>query len=69
MHVVCALLVTIGIYRLWDKEWLRAVGTLALLAVAITYHGIYNIMVSQTGAAAYIGYIVPLLTAVLILVF
>ncbi len=61
-HVVCALFIAMGIYRLWDKEWFRAAGVLALLAVAITYHGVFNILVSQTGVAALIGYMVPLFT-------
>ena len=61
-HVVCALFIAICIYRLWEKEWLRAPGIIALLSVAITYHGVFNILVSQTGVAAYIGYSIPLIT-------
>ncbi|SDA48681.1 Membrane proteinase PrsW, cleaves anti-sigma factor RsiW, M82 family [Lachnospiraceae bacterium G11] len=63
-HVVCALFISIGIYRLWDKEWLRNIGTLALLAVAITYHGIFNILVSASGAIAIIGYFIPIATII-----
>lgn len=69
MHVVCAFIMAAGILRLWDREWLRAAGTVALLAVAITYHGIYNILVSQTGALALIGYLIPLFTTVITLIF
>lgn len=69
MHVVCAYIIVIGILRLWDRDWLRAAGTVALLAVAITYHGIYNILVSQTGVVAYIGYLIPLFTVVLSFIF
>ena len=58
-----------GILRLWDKAWLRAAGTVALLAVAITYHGVYNILVSQTGILALVGYLIPLFTTVLTLIF
>ena len=65
-HVVCALFVAVGLYRLWDKEWLRAAGILALLAVSVTFHGIFNILVSQKGAVAVIGYIIPLVTIVLV---
>ena len=65
-HVVCALFVAVGLYRLWDKEWLRAAGILALLAVSVTFHGIFNILVSQSGAVAVIGYIIPLVTIVLV---
>ncbi len=69
MHVVCAYIIVIGILRLWDRDWLRSAGTVALLAIAITYHGIYNILVSQTGVAAYIGYLIPLFTVGLSFVF
>jgi RsiW-degrading membrane proteinase PrsW (M82 family) len=68
-HVVCALFISIGIYRLWDKEWLRNVGTLALLAVAITYHGIFNILVSGSGAVAVIGYFIPIFTIIFTRIF
>ena len=69
MHVVCAFIMAAGILRLWDRVWLRAAGTVALLAVAITYHGVYNILVSQTGVLALIGYLIPLFTTVITLIF
>ena len=69
MHVVCGFLVALGILYLWDRVWLQLAGTIGLISVAITYHGIYNILVSQTGAVAAIGYLIPMLTVVLTLVF
>ncbi len=69
MHVVCAYLIAIGLLYLWDRAWLRVAGTAGLLAVASTFHGIYNILVSQTGTAAMIGYLIPLLTCALSLLF
>lgn len=65
MHVVCGQIIAIGLLRLWDREWLRVAGTVALLAAAITYHGVFNILVSQTGAAGVIGALFPLLTVLL----
>jgi len=69
MHVVCGFLVALGILYLWDRVWLQLAGTVGLIAVAMTYHGIYNILVSQTGTPAAIGYLIPLLTLVLTLIF
>lgn len=69
MHVVCGFLIAIGLIYLWDRAWLRVAGTIGLLTVAMTFHGIYNILVSQTGPAAMIGYLIPLLTVVLSLFF
>ena len=65
MHVVCGFLVAIGILYLWDRVWLRVIGTIGLLSIAITYHGIYNILVAQDGIPAMIGYLFPLITVVL----
>ena len=69
MHVVCGMAVAIGLLYLWDQRWLRAAGTMGLLGLAITYHGIYNMMVSQTGTIAAIGYIIPIASVVIVLVF
>ena len=69
MHVVCGFLVATGLLYLWDRVWLRVAGTVGLLAVAMTFHGIYNILVSQTGFAALIGYLIPLLTVAVSLIF
>ena len=66
MHIVCGMIVAWGIYYLWDRAYLRTVGTVGLIAVAIIYHGVYNILVSQHGVAAAIGYAIPLCTAVLV---
>ena len=64
MHIVCGALVSVGLFYLWDRLWLRTAGTVGLLGLAITFHGIYNILVSQTGIAAWIGYLIPMVTAI-----
>lgn len=66
MHVVCGMIVAWGIYYLWDRAYLRTAGTVGLVASAIAYHGIYNVLVSQQGIPAYIGYLIPLFTVVLV---
>ena len=66
--MVCGFLIAVGFLYLWDRTWLQLAGTVGLIAVAITYHGIYNILVSQTGTAAMIGYLIPLLTVVVVLI-
>ncbi len=69
MHIVCGVIIFVGIISLWDKRWLRAAGVAGLLAAAMTYHGIYNMLVLQTGAVALIGYLIPLISTVLNLIF
>ena len=65
MHVICGAIMSVGLMILWDRMWLRIAGSVGLLTLAITYHGIYNILVSQAGAAAYIGYFIPVATTIL----
>ena len=69
MHVVSGMIVGMGLYYLWNRLYLRFAGTAGLLALAITYHAIYNLLVAQSGAAARIGYILPMLTVLLALTF
>ena len=69
MHVVCGFLIAVGLLYLWNRIWLQAAGTIGLLSISMTYHGIYNILVSQTGVPALVGYLIPVLTVVLYLVF
>ncbi|MEG0092270.1 MAG: PrsW family intramembrane metalloprotease, partial [Oscillospiraceae bacterium] len=46
----------------WKRPWLKLAGTLGLLCAAITYHGIYNLLVSAGGAIQTVGYCFPILT-------
>ena len=69
MHTVAGSIMAFGILNIWNSKWIRAAGTLAFLAIAATYHGVFNILVSQEGAVAVTGYFIPLFTAVLLLIF
>lgn len=64
MHVACGAITAIGLAGTWERLPLRIAGTLGTLCMAITWHGIYNILVSQTGAPAIIGYALPILTGI-----
>ena len=65
LHVVCGYAVAIGIVSFWDHLWLRLAGTFGLLAVTVSYHGIYNLLVSQTGMVATIGSLIPMVSTIL----
>ena len=60
VHVVCGAMIAFGLQIFWGRRWLRAAGTLGLLAVAATFHGVYNILVSQSGAVEMAGYLIPM---------
>ena len=60
MHGMCTLLVCVGILFVKKKRKLFVVGTFAMLSTAITYHGIYNMLVQSDYQI--IGYLLPIAT-------
>lgn len=60
MHVVCGMAVALGLFFLWEQVWLQVVGGFALLCFVITFHAIFNLFVSQTGAVFWVGSAIPL---------
>ena len=65
MHGLCTLAVGYGICFVRKKKKLFVGGTFALLALACTYHGIFNMLVQSE--YNYIGYIMPAVTYIPIL--
>lgn len=65
MHVLCGMAISIGLFSLWDRAWLRMVGIFAVLCFVITFHAIFNIMVSSFGLSMWIGSAVPLILIVI----
>ena len=62
MHGMCTLLVGVGISFVKKKSKIFVVGTFALLSTAITYHGIYNMLVQSDYMA--VGFLLPIFTYV-----
>ena len=60
MHGMCTLLVGVGISFAKKKSKIFVVGTFALLSTAITYHGIYNMLVQSPYEV--IGFVLPIIT-------
>lgn len=60
MHGMCTLLVGVGISFAKKKSKIFIVGTFALLSTAITYHGIYNMLVQSKFEV--IGFLLPMAT-------
>ena len=69
MHVICGVIAGTGVLYMWDRFWLRAVGTVGLWVMAVVYHAVYNLLVSQTGLSAWAGYLIPLITTMMILIY
>jgi len=67
MHGMCTLLVGVGISFAKKRSKIFVVGTFALLSTAITYHGIYNMLVQSDYEI--IGFLLPMATYIPFLVF
>ena len=69
MHVVCGMIVAVGLFYLWDRAWLRAIGIFAVLCTAITFHAIFNVLVNTRGIVSWVGSAIPLAMLMAVLCF
>ena len=60
MHGMCTLLVGVGISFAKKRKKIFAVGVFALLSTAITYHGIFNMLVQSSYEVA--AFLLPIVT-------
>jgi len=65
MHVVCGAVVAAGLMYTWRSTWLRLAGTAGLLGAAVTFHAMYNLLLSAGGAVQIVGYVLPIAAAAL----
>ncbi len=66
MHGMCTLLVGVGISFARKRSKIFVVGVFALLSTAITYHGIFNMLVQSTYMM--VGFLLPIMTYIPFLV-
>ncbi|MBQ9815532.1 MAG: PrsW family intramembrane metalloprotease [Lachnospiraceae bacterium] len=69
MHVVCGMIIAVGLFYLWNKIWLQIVGAFALLCFVIIFHAVFNIFVNQSGVVFWIGSVIPMTLVLLYMVF
>ena len=67
MHVVGGAMVGIGLTLSWKHLNMRIAVVIGLLSLAITFHAIYNLLVSRKGPVAWVGYLIPVVTMILTL--
>lgn len=63
MHVISAVALALGLALVRRFQSLTLPGIVGSLSLSTTFHGLYNLAVSHSGISAYIGYSMPLLTA------
>lgn len=62
MHLTTGVLVGYGLTRVWTRPWLKVAGTTGLLCLAMTFHGLYNVLVAAGDVAQTMAVCLPLLT-------
>jgi RsiW-degrading membrane proteinase PrsW (M82 family) len=68
VHTICGAAFGCGLSLMNTRKHLPGYGIFASLCLCITYHAIYNLVVSANGTWQRIGYFMPFITAVLVIV-
>ena len=66
MHIVSVFAMILGLVIARRFKALRLSSTVGALSLSMLFHGIYNLLVSEPGVTSIIGYVLPLLTALLL---
>ena len=66
MHIVSVTALSMGIIAARRLEALSLSGLLGAFSLSVTFHGLYNLLVSVPGIPSYVGYGLPILTAALL---
>ena len=66
MHLVTIVAFVMGLRLLKRYKVVSFAGIVGALSMSMTFHGLYNILVSEPGVSSYIGYALPMLFAVML---
>ena len=68
MHIVSIATLTMGLILARRLRALSTAGILGALSLSVVFHGLYNLLVSEAGVTLWIGYAMPLASAVLLFI-
>ena len=66
MHIVCTFVLSMALILLRKFKAFSLAGIVGALSLSMTFHGLYNLLVSEPGLSSYIGYAIPLLSAAIL---
>ena len=66
MHLVCALILALGLGLAKRFKGLTPSGVVGALSLSTVFHGLYNLLVSEPGLSTMLGYILPMITVAVI---
>lgn len=68
LHILCGVLSGYGIAYVFRRRWLALTGTVGILGACISFHGIYNLLITAQGVWKTAGYLFPSVLLVCLLV-
>lgn len=68
VHLLNGIAAGYGLRFIWRRRWLAITGTTGVLGVAVTFHAIYNLLISASGVFPLIGYLLPPLLIIIALI-
>lgn len=66
MHLVSMMILALGLVLIQRLRIFSPAGIMGALSLSMSFHALYNLLVSQPGLPAFIGYAMPLVTAVVL---
>ena len=66
MHIVTLVALAKGMQLLKAYKAFSLAGIAGVLSLSVTGHGLYNLLVSKPGVSSYIGYVMPMLCAIVL---
>ena len=66
MHIVTMVATAKGIQLLRTYKVFAFAGITGVFSLSVTIHGLYNLLVSKPGISSYIGYVMPMICAILL---
>ena len=67
MHIVSVYSSVLGLVIARKLKAMRISSVVGALSLSMLFHGVYNLLVSEPGFSSYIGFALPLLTAIILL--
>ena len=64
MHIVCMLAMSLSLIMVRRYRIFTLATVVGCLSQAVVFHALYNLLVSVPGPSAYVGYVLPIVTAV-----
>ena len=66
MHIVTLVALAKGMQLLKAYKAFSLAGIVGVWSLSVTVHGLYNLLVSKPGVSSYIGYVMPMICAIVL---